>query len=156
MICKFKRILQKLQNLLLRHHWEKMDRLLLLQGKAHADRVRSLSKVENLEEAEFRVFSQWGEDGIIQYLISKAPGEWKEAFEDKGLIQPNGGSILGCANYWFSNNLHKQYDESVFLETINDIFLDNQDKLKSRLLTINRDNSAALMGEFLEKKSLVC
>src|SRR5579859_7257876 len=25
----------------------------------------------SLQEAEFRVFSQWGEDGIIQYLLSK-------------------------------------------------------------------------------------
>ena len=27
----------------------------------------------DIQEAEFRVFSQWGEDGIIQYLISQVP-----------------------------------------------------------------------------------
>ena len=27
----------------------------------------------NIQDAEFRVFSQWGEDGIIQYLINKLP-----------------------------------------------------------------------------------
>lgn len=42
--------------------------------------IQSLKKsdvFENLAEAEFRVFSQWGEDGIIQYLISKIPIENK-------------------------------------------------------------------------------
>jgi hypothetical protein len=33
---------------------------------AHFDRIR---------DAEFRVFSQYGEDGIIQYLIGKVPIE---------------------------------------------------------------------------------
>ncbi|WP_321777749.1 hypothetical protein [Sulfurimonas sp.] len=27
----------------------------------------------NIQDAEFKVFSQWGEDGIIQYLINKLP-----------------------------------------------------------------------------------
>lgn len=29
--------------------------------------------LQNIQDAEFRVFSQWGEDGIIQYLINKLP-----------------------------------------------------------------------------------
>ena len=28
-------------------------------------------QIESLSEVEFQVFSQWGDDGIIQYLISK-------------------------------------------------------------------------------------
>jgi hypothetical protein len=31
------------------------------------------SVIKNLSDAEFQVFSQWGEDGIIQYLIHKVP-----------------------------------------------------------------------------------
>ncbi len=46
--------------------------------------IQSLKKsdvLENLAEAEFRVFSQWGEDGIIQYLISKIAIEKKVFIE---------------------------------------------------------------------------
>ena len=32
-----------------------------------------IQSLENITDAEFRVFSQWGEDGIIQYLISRIP-----------------------------------------------------------------------------------
>ncbi|MEI9956281.1 MAG: hypothetical protein WDM90_08255 [Ferruginibacter sp.] len=30
-------------------------------------------KIESIQDVEFKVFSQWGDDGIIQYLISKLP-----------------------------------------------------------------------------------
>jgi hypothetical protein len=33
----------------------------------------SKKNVKSLEDVEFKIFSQWGEDGIIQYLISKIP-----------------------------------------------------------------------------------
>lgn len=34
-------------------------------------RQLSLSKSKNIQDYEYKVFSQWGEDGIIQYLINK-------------------------------------------------------------------------------------
>ena len=45
--------------------------LALMLGQLHAARVRALPDGAVLREAEFRVFSQWGEDGIIQYLLSR-------------------------------------------------------------------------------------
>jgi len=42
--------------------------------------IRDLKRnglVENLSDTEFKVFSQWGEDGIIQYLISRIAVENK-------------------------------------------------------------------------------
>lgn len=41
----------------------------LLVGKLLANSLRERS-ITNIHEAEFKVFSQWGDDGIIQYLIS--------------------------------------------------------------------------------------
>lgn len=38
-----------------------------IQAQAHSQK----SFINNLSEVEFKVFSQWGDDGIIQYLISK-------------------------------------------------------------------------------------
>jgi len=43
----------------------------LLLGKRMAREVASLPDNLNIHDAEFQVFSQWGDDGIIQYLISK-------------------------------------------------------------------------------------
>jgi len=46
------------------------NRILIVQ-----ERIREFSslQLDNIADAEFRVFSQWGEDGIIQYLLSKVP-----------------------------------------------------------------------------------
>lgn len=43
---------------------------MLLAG-LHVQRVRALKDVRSIREAEFKVFSQAGEDGIIQFLISR-------------------------------------------------------------------------------------
>lgn len=34
---------------------------------------RQLAQCSDIRKAEFRVFSQWGEDGIIQYLVAQVP-----------------------------------------------------------------------------------
>jgi hypothetical protein len=41
----------------------------MLSARLLIDRVRALSPRAKLNEAEFKVCSQWGDDGIIQYLI---------------------------------------------------------------------------------------
>lgn len=48
-----------------------MERSLLLQGRLAARIIDDEGPVRNLSEVEFRVFSQWGEDGIIEWLISR-------------------------------------------------------------------------------------
>lgn len=57
---KFERILSEIE----------ANRVLIVQ-----ERIREFSglHLEKIAESEFRVFSQWGEDGIIQYLLSKVP-----------------------------------------------------------------------------------
>jgi hypothetical protein len=45
----------------------------LLLGKSLSHRSKALPPRTALAEAEFRVFSQWGDDGIIQYLIQHVP-----------------------------------------------------------------------------------
>lgn len=46
---------------------------LLLQGKQAAWRVRAMPDHAGFRDVGFKVFSQWDEDGIIQYLISHVP-----------------------------------------------------------------------------------
>jgi len=47
---------------------------LLLQGTQAALSLRSLSRLTRLQDAEFKVFSQWGEDGMIEWLVARLPG----------------------------------------------------------------------------------
>ena len=56
--------LQRLEN--------EIEKSLLLQGQTQAKLVLNNQRIyPSLKDAEFRVFSQWGEDGIIQYLTSR-------------------------------------------------------------------------------------
>jgi hypothetical protein len=57
-------------NLQFAHLKEQLDKQDLLLGGLHADRVKHLGEIKSLEEAEFRVFSQFGQDGILQYIIN--------------------------------------------------------------------------------------
>jgi hypothetical protein len=45
-----------------------IERSLLLQGRHAATGLAA--EIETLSEAEFRVFSQWGEDGIVEWLVN--------------------------------------------------------------------------------------
>lgn len=45
------------------------ERSLLLQGRALAWELGNQNSLQDLSDAEFRVFSQWGEDGIIEWLL---------------------------------------------------------------------------------------
>jgi hypothetical protein len=44
----------------------------LLLGRIASRQVRSIEAVPSLDKVEFKVFSQWGEDGIIDWLIERA------------------------------------------------------------------------------------
>lgn len=43
----------------------------LLLGKMFANQLKAAGRLGNLQDAEFKVFSQWGDDGIIQYLVQQ-------------------------------------------------------------------------------------
>ncbi|MEW5963652.1 MAG: hypothetical protein AB1749_08805 [Pseudomonadota bacterium] len=50
------------------------ERQLLLSGQIAARQVRQMERIDTLADVEFRVSSQWGEDGIIEWLCHKLPG----------------------------------------------------------------------------------
>jgi hypothetical protein len=53
-------------------HAVALDELRLAIGALEARLARS-AEHDDIRRAEFRVFSQWGEDGILQYLVGKIP-----------------------------------------------------------------------------------
>ena len=48
-----------------------VQRCLDLEGKNAARLIRTLNKINHLSDVEFRVYSQWGEDGILEWLIQR-------------------------------------------------------------------------------------
>lgn len=56
------------------HGLNRLDRSMLLQGRIAAMQVAARDQIRNLGDVEFQVCSQWGEDGIIEWLCHKLPG----------------------------------------------------------------------------------
>jgi hypothetical protein len=65
----------------------------ILSAKVLINQIRQYGKLNDIKEAEFKVFSQFGEDGIIQYLIRQTGIEKK----------PNKFIEFGVENYTESN-----------------------------------------------------
>jgi hypothetical protein len=61
------------QTMLTHHSLDRLDRSLLLQGRIAANQGMALPRIRHLGDVEFRVYSQWGEDGIIDWLCGKLP-----------------------------------------------------------------------------------
>ena len=55
-----------------------IENMMILQGRALALQNADRSPLARLEDAEFKVFSQYGEDGILQYLIRETGIEREE------------------------------------------------------------------------------
>jgi hypothetical protein len=53
----------------------------LLNSKILINQIKSLGKLNKIQDAEFSVFSQYGDDGIIQYLINTISIESKSFIE---------------------------------------------------------------------------
>lgn len=50
-----------------------LDELKMLMARSHFMHARRIDSHGDLHSEEYKVFSQWGDDGIIQYLISCIP-----------------------------------------------------------------------------------
>ncbi|MFH2107290.1 MAG: hypothetical protein ABII93_01365 [Chrysiogenia bacterium] len=49
------------------------EEMKMLVAKPLVEQVRAKHRIDALEEVEFKVFSQWGDDGIIQWLVNHLP-----------------------------------------------------------------------------------
>ncbi|ADL55304.1 hypothetical protein [Gallionella capsiferriformans] len=50
-----------------------LDKVIIAQSLLHVRANKELKRIKNLSEVEFRGFSQWGEDGILNWLVGKIP-----------------------------------------------------------------------------------
>ena len=68
------KILKKYLSFLVRHIFdEEIQKELSLKAKVLSLKNKNLKKIKDLSAVEFQVYSQWGEDGIIDWLVSKFP-----------------------------------------------------------------------------------
>ena len=120
-----------------------IDRLIFLQGTLNARFNRQKNRIKMLSEVEWSAFSQWGEDGIIDWLVERLPdipdtfiefgvGDYRESNTRmllqlrnwKGLVldgsQENIDSIKNQNIFW----RHTLIAERAFIdrENINDLF----------------------------------
>jgi hypothetical protein len=61
-----------------------MSRICVAQGVIAARQIRQLGSLGTLADAEFCIFSQWGEDGIIEWLVHNN-GPMPEVFVEFGV-----------------------------------------------------------------------
>jgi hypothetical protein len=100
---------------------QQMDRQLLLSGRMASWRNKEKERVCNLGDAEFRIYSQWGEDGIIDWLVEHVPMN-RNTFVEFGVenYQESNTRFLLQNRNWrgliFDGN--KDYMESVRKEDI--------------------------------------
>ena len=84
----------------------KMNDLLMLEAKQCIGKFKYDGVPANITEFEFKVFSQWGDDGIIQYLVNKLDITEKKFIE------------FGIENYRESNTrfllMNNNWDGLVF------------------------------------------
>lgn len=64
-------MLNKLKRNYFRNLVEPLNDIKILEAKLLIDQIKEKGKLSNIQEAEFRVFSQFGDDGIIQYIINR-------------------------------------------------------------------------------------
>jgi hypothetical protein len=96
-----KKYLRHLKSTLLGPEQARMDHLLVAVAEAHAVRNRARQHLEDLADAEFKGFSQWGEDGMIDWLVECLPGI-PETFVEFGVenyLEANTRMLLYLRNW---------------------------------------------------------
>ena len=160
-------MLKKIKKWIIQKIWiiirieQKIDKLFLTLGRIEL-RQLELLKETNINNWEFQITSQWGEDGIIQYLIKyiEIPNKtfvefgvesYKEC-NTRFLLQNNNwnGLIIDGSekliNEIKAENIHWKYDlkavaNFITKENIDNIFIENNIKGDIGLLSIDIDGN---------------
>ena len=105
----------------------------------------------NIQEAEFKVFSQWGEDGIVQYLINKLPIE-NEVFIEFGVedyTESNTRFLLENDN-WSGLVMDGSYEN---IKSIKKSEIYWKHDLVAKEVFITRDNIDPIIDDFIQNNN---
>jgi hypothetical protein len=95
-----------------------IERQLVLLGQ-HSSRSFGSERLRHISDAEFRVFSQWGEDGILEWLIQRIPissrrfvefgvEDYREANTRFLLVNRNWRGMIMDGNPALADNIHSR------------------------------------------------
>lgn len=121
------------------------ERQLLLQAQTAAQANRRLARLTSLDRAEFCAFSQWGEDGIIDWLAERLPGI-PQSFVEFGVEdyrESNTRLLLQLRN-WRGLVID---GSSSHIESIRNQDIYWRHELTATCAFIDKDNINALIGE---------
>ncbi len=143
----------------------------MLLGRLLANQVAGMGNVIDLQSVEFRVFSQWGDDGIIQYLISSLKienhtfvefgvGKYQEA-NTRFLLENNNWSgliidgsaenikMITNSNIYWRHNL-RAVSAFVTRENINNLISDSNYRGEVGILHIDIDGNDYWVWEAID------
>jgi len=150
---------------------EQNNSLRLLLGKQLANQIRQHGIYENIHDAEFKVFSQFGDDGILQYLIQQTRPEHQTFIEFgvqdyseantrfllindnwRGLILDSDALALSALQ---ADDLYWRHDLSavpafITCENVNDLFRENGFCGEIGLLSIDIDGNDYWVWEAID------
>lgn len=145
----------------IKKYFLKIDDIQCALGRIELRQLDQLG-IKKINESEFKVFSQWGEDGIIQYLINKIPitqkifiefgvEDYLEANTRFLLINNNWSGLIfdgSMANINFikKQSIYWRYDITakcafITADNINQHIIDNNIKGDIGLLSIDVDGN---------------
>jgi len=134
----------------------------LLLGKQLANQVRQHGIYEDIHDAEFKIFSQFGDDGILQYLIQQTQPEHHTFIEFgvqdyseantrfllvndnwRGLIMDGNAQAMSALR---NDDLYWRHDLTavgafITLENVNQLFRDNSFSGEIGLLSVDIDGN---------------
>jgi len=134
----------------------------LLLGRISSNENRKIGILKNIQDAEFKVFSQWGDDGIIQYLVNKLDIPVKNFIEfgvsdytesnTRFLLLNNNwtGLVMDCSEenirYIKNDDIYWKHDLTakfafVTMENVNKLFSDSDFSGEIGLLHIDVDGN---------------
>ena len=121
-----------------------VEELRLAIGRQESRRVRA-ARFDRFQDAEFKVFSQWGEDGLIQYLIGRVPIE-TPTFVELGVqdYSESNTRFLLCNDAWGGLILDAGTDH---LRFVADRGLDWRYDLRARSAFVTRENVNEIISD---------
>ncbi|MDD5703897.1 MAG: hypothetical protein PHU23_17830 [Dehalococcoidales bacterium] len=112
-------------------------------GRLLSELIKSKSRIASLSEVEFSVFSQWGDDGIIQYLVNNIEFPNKTFVEfGVGNYRESNTRFLMMNNNW--SGLVMDCSESNVSQIINSEYFWKHEIL-AKAIFIDKDNINSLL-----------
>jgi hypothetical protein len=166
-------LVRNVRTLVTRNVADQINDSMLLQGRMASWHVRSLQSIESLQDAEFKVFSQWGQDGIIDWLIERVAlpprlhtfvefgvGDYSEANTRFLLENRNWRGLIidgdpALADLPIRDPRHHRFDlttKSAFIyrDNINDLFSDAAFTGEIGLLSVDIDGNDYWVWEAID------